>query len=98
MPTADRTGCRRSIFPQPAITDPTSQDDKGSTYPFLFGREPALLEDHRAVAVHEDAVLEVPPHGAGEDAAFDLATEAHEVVHRVAVGDVGDVLVDYGAG
>ena len=38
------------------------------------------------------------PDGAGEDAPLDLAAEADEVVDRVAVGDVGDVLVDYGAG
>jgi hypothetical protein len=38
----------------------------------------------------------VQPDGAGQDAAFDLAAEADEVVDRVAVGDVRDVLVDYG--
>ncbi len=32
-----------------------------------------------------------------EDAALDPPPEAHEVVHGVAVGNVGDVLVDYGA-
>ena len=57
-----------------------------------------LLEDHRPTAVHEDAVLEVQLDGAGEDAALDLAAEADEVLDGVAVGDVGDVLVDYGPG
>ena len=44
------------------------------------------LEDDGAVAVHEDAVLEVPPHGAGEDAAFDFAAEAHPSKPRAASG------------
>ena len=41
------------------------------------------------------------PDGAGEDAPLDLAAEADEadeVVHRVAVGNVGDVLMDDGPG
>ena len=33
-----------------------------------------LLEDDCAVAVHEDAVIEAPEDGAGEDAAFDPAS------------------------
>src|SRR5918997_1286145 len=61
-------------------------------------RPQRLLEDDGSVAVHEDAVFEVQPDGACEDAPLDLAPEADEVLDRVAVGDVGDVLVDYGAG
>lgn len=36
----------------------------------------------------------MPADGAGEDAPFDLATEPDEVGDGVAVGNVGDVLVD----
>src|SRR3712207_5480324 len=57
-----------------------------------------LLEDHGAVAVDQDAVLQVPADGAGEDAPLDLAAQAGQVLHGVAVGDVGNVLVDYRAG
>ena len=57
-----------------------------------------LLEDHRAVAVHQYPVLQVPADGAGEYAPLDLPPEAHQVLHGVAVGDVRHVLVDYGTG
>ena len=50
-----------------------------------------LLEDHRAVAVHQYPVLQVPADGAGEYAPLYLATEAHQVLHGVAVGDVRHV-------
>jgi hypothetical protein len=55
-----------------------------------------LLKDDGPVPVYENAVFEVPPDGAGEDPPFDLAAEAHEVFDRVAMGDVGDVLMDDG--
>src|SRR5918999_2708616 len=58
----------------------------------------SLLEDHSAVAVCQHPVFEVPPHSAGEHPAFDFASEAHQVVYRVAVRDVGDILADYGTG
>src|SRR5918997_6294693 len=55
-----------------------------------------LLEDYGAVAVDKHPVLQVPPHRAGEDAPLDLAPEADEILGGVAVGYVGDVLVDDG--
>ena len=57
-----------------------------------------LLEDHGAVAVNQDAILQVPADGVGEDAPLDLPAEADQVLYGVAVGDVGNVLVDYRAG
>ena len=52
------------------------------------------LEDHGAVAVNQDAVLQVPADGASEDTPLDLPAEADQVLYGVAVGNVGDVLVD----
>lgn len=57
-----------------------------------------LLEDYRPAAVYQDAVSEVPTHGAGQNAAFYLPALTNQVVHGLAVGNVGDVLVDYRSG
>src|SRR3712207_5618083 len=88
-----RWSCRRTTSKRsPSGVDP----DRGGG-PSCRPRGLRLLEDDRPGAVHEDAVLEVQPNGAGQHAPLDLAPEADEVVHRVAVGYVGDVLVDYWA-
>ena len=57
-----------------------------------------LLEDHGTVTIRwhlEDRVLADRP---CQDASLYLAPDPHQVVHSVAVGNVSDVLVDYGAG
>ncbi len=41
---------------------------------------PSSVEYHRALAIEQDAVLEVPGDGSGEDSAFDVAALADEVV------------------
>src|SRR5215212_954331 len=53
-----------------------------------------LLEDHGTVAVNQDAVLQVPADGAGKDTTLDLPAEADQVLYGVAVGNVGDILMD----
>src|SRR5918998_5081002 len=52
------------------------------------------LEVHGAVAVNQDAVLQVPADGASENTPLDLPAEADQVLYGVAVGNVGDILVD----
>jgi hypothetical protein len=51
-----------------------------------------LLEDDRALAVYEYPVLQVPTDGTGENAPLDLASEADQILHGVAVGDMGYIL------
>jgi hypothetical protein len=77
-------------------TRPTTLDRPTPPLPARSYRMPLTgsLEDDGAAAVDEDAVFEVPPDCAGENPPLDLAAEAHEVFDGVAVGDVGDVLVD----
>ncbi len=57
-----------------------------------------LLEDHSAVAVYQYLMLEVLPLGVVQDKLLILVPQVHQVLHSVAVGDVGDVLVDRGPG
>ena len=56
-----------------------------------------LVEDHSLVAVAENAAVEVPAHGAGEDHALQVAAPGDEIFHLVAVGDARHVLLDDGA-
>ena len=53
-----------------------------------------LLEDDCAVPVHEHPVLQVPADGARQHPSFDLPAEQRQVLHGIAVGYVGDVMVD----
>src|SRR3954447_17965364 len=55
------------------------------------------IEDHRLLAVTEDAPLEVPLHGAGEDDALEIAAFGDQFLDLVAVRHAGDVLPDDGA-
>ena len=50
------------------------------------------------ITIHEDAIFQGPADGAGEHPALDLPSETDEVFHGVAVGNVGDVLMNYGSG
>ena len=47
-------------------------------------KEQAKLEDDRALAVDQDAVVEVGHHGTGEDEALDVAADADHVGDLVA--------------
>ncbi len=51
-------------------------------------------EDDGLVAVLDDAVLAVPPHGTGQGGAFDVGAQSRQVPDRVAVIDPDDVLLD----
>lgn len=46
---------------------------------------PALIEDHRLVAVAEDAAVEMPADGAGEHHALKVAAAGYEILHLIAV-------------
>ena len=59
--------------------------------------EARSVEDHRFVAVDEDAVVEVPADGLGADGFFEVAAAADDVLDVVTVGNAGDVLGDDGA-
>ena len=65
---------------------------------YRWARQAALREDDGAVIGHQYPVFEVPPNGLSEDAALDLAPDAHQIFHSVAMSNVGNILVDYGAG
>src|SRR6185295_4608281 len=53
-----------------------------------------LLEHHRAVAVHQHAVFEVPAHGAPEHAALHVSTLADQIADRILVCGADHVLFD----
>ena len=59
-----------------------------------WGTAAASGEDDGAVLVGEDAVLEVPVDGAGEDDLFEVAAQADQVGDALAVRDALDVLFD----
>ena len=59
--------------------------------------EKESVEDHGFAAVAEDAVREMPLHGAGQGDALEVAALGEQVLDVVAVGDAGDVLLDDGA-
>jgi len=57
-----------------------------------------LVEDDGfSVAVEQDAVVDVPSDGPGEDDFFEVASLLDEVFDRIPVGDADDVLLDDGA-
>src|SRR5215207_2245311 len=80
---------------------PWFSSDTISRRPYRYAevsvREAILLEDDGPYAVNQDPVLQVPADGAGEDPALHLASEADEIFDRVAMRNVGDVLVNYRA-
>src|SRR5690606_18926281 len=51
-----------------------------------------LVEDHSPVVVAEHLALHVVPHRPRQHQLLQVAALAHQVLHRVAVGDGGDVL------
>src|SRR5437667_5218260 len=55
---------------------------------------PSSLENHRLVAVHQHAVLDMPAHRAGEHHALDIATDGGEIVGAQRMIDALDVLLD----
>jgi hypothetical protein len=63
----------------------------------FFVRDSASGEDDGLIRVGEDAVAEVPAHGAGENQAFEVAALLNQVGELVVLRDAGDVLLDDGA-
>jgi hypothetical protein len=59
-------------------------------------RELRLLEDDGTATIREHTIFEVPADRPYQNAPLYLAPDPHQVVHGVAVGNVSDVLVDYG--
>src|SRR4051812_32869694 len=51
-----------------------------------------LREHYRFLPINDHSILHVPSHRAREDNALHVASLAHHVVQRVAMGDTGDVL------
>ena len=60
----------------------------------LAARHRVLLEHHRLVPIQQHAVFDVPADGAGEHNFFKIAAFLNEIIHRVAVGDARNVLLD----
>ena len=59
-----------------------------------LGALQSTSEDDGLVAVSDDAVLAVPPHGTGQRGAFDVSAEACQVLDGVTVIHPDDVLLD----
>src|SRR5947209_18557317 len=55
-----------------------------------------LVEDHSLILVKQDAVLDVPADGAGEDYFFQVAAFLQKIVECIAVRDANDVLLNDG--
>src|ERR1700690_1263326 len=66
----------------------------GSQIRNLRGALSVLVEDHGFVAVAEDAAVDVPSDGAGENHPLPIAATGYEVFNLVAVADAGGVLLD----
>ena len=60
-------------------------------------KEGPSVEDDGSVFIGQQAMVKVPIDGAGEHDFFEIAAEADEIVHALAVGDPDDVLLDDGA-
>jgi len=58
---------------------------------------PQSVEDHRLVPVAEDALVEMPAHGARKCNALQIAPPGDEILNLVAVRDARHVLLDDGA-
>ncbi len=74
----------------------TKPSQEQAAYPFAGTL--VLLEDDGAVAVPEHPIFEMLANGTCQYAPFDLAPQAHQVLFGVAMGNVGDILVDYETG
>ena len=57
----------------------------------------ASVEDDSAVLVGQQAMVQVPIDGAGENDFFEISPEADESVHALPMRDPDDVLFDDGA-
>src|SRR5262245_43117751 len=60
----------------------------------LFSLLSASVEDHGLAGVHEDAVFEVPAHGAGQHHLLQVASLLHQVLELIAVRNPYHVLLD----
>src|SRR5215470_10965061 len=95
----DSKGLRQNIhFPGFSSPKNCSSRSPPDCVPVLFLREPRLVrlsvENHRfAVAVEQDAVVDVPADGPGKDDFFKVAALLDEVFDRIAVRDAHDVLL-----
>src|SRR5919106_5672729 len=74
--------------------DPLLAKEVLSQLSYIPTRRCILAENHRAIAVEEDAVLDVPAHGAGEGHALHVAPDARELGDAMGVVDAGDLLLD----
>ena len=63
----------------------------------LYSSICSSVEYDGLVAVAEDAAVEMPANGAGEDDALEIASACDQIVYLVTVRDAGYILLDDGA-
>lgn len=70
-----------------------SNDSRGDAGRRRFS-DADVSEHDGLVVVHDDTVLAVPEHGAGQHGAFDVGADTHQIVNGVRVVDADNVLFD----